>query len=109
MTSVFSIKAVRFEQASSCNCARGRARNRCHDHRQQNRACAAHARAGRRRTAVAIQDDDQREGAPTSDQGTYLPVGIDVGLGVRTAGTVKSICREALLRHSFNEGLALRR
>lgn len=30
-----------------------------------------------------------REGAPTSDQGTYLPVGIDVGLGVRTAGTVR--------------------
>ncbi|MGI3170965.1 flagellar basal-body rod protein FlgG [Pseudooceanicola sp. C21-150M6] len=31
----------------------------------------------------------EREGAPTSEQGTYRPTGIDVGLGVRTAGTVR--------------------
>ena len=36
-----------------------------------------------------LYENLQREGAPTSEQGTYLPVGIDVGLGVRTAGTVR--------------------
>ncbi|WP_375176196.1 flagellar basal-body rod protein FlgG [Pseudooceanicola sp.] len=36
-----------------------------------------------------LYENLEREGAPTSDQGTYLPVGIDVGLGVRTAGTVR--------------------
>lgn len=36
-----------------------------------------------------LYENLQREGAQTSDQGTYLPVGIDVGFGVRTAGTVR--------------------
>ena len=31
----------------------------------------------------------QREGALTSEAGTARPVGIDIGLGVQTAGTVR--------------------
>jgi flagellar basal-body rod protein FlgG len=36
-----------------------------------------------------IYESIHREGAPTSDQGTYRPVGVDVGLGVQTVGTVR--------------------
>lgn len=36
-----------------------------------------------------IYESVQREGAATSEQGTYRPVGVDVGLGVQTAGTVR--------------------
>ncbi|KGM46968.1 flagellar basal-body rod protein FlgG [Pseudooceanicola atlanticus] len=36
-----------------------------------------------------LYENLEREGAPTSEQGTYRPTGIDVGLGVRTAGTVR--------------------
>lgn len=36
-----------------------------------------------------IYDSVSREGALTSEQGTARPTGIDVGLGVQTAGTVR--------------------
>ncbi|OWU83188.1 flagellar basal body rod protein FlgG [Oceanicola sp. 22II-s10i] len=36
-----------------------------------------------------IYENLAREGAATSDQGTTRPTGIDIGLGVRTAGTVR--------------------
>jgi len=36
-----------------------------------------------------IYETVKREGAVTSDQGTSRPTGVDVGLGVQTAGTVR--------------------
>lgn len=48
-----------------------------------------------------------REGAPTSDQGTYLPVGIDVGLGVRTAGTVRLNAQGGLTQTENQTDLAI--
>ena len=36
-----------------------------------------------------IYETISREGVATSEQGTVAPVGIDIGLGVRTAGTVR--------------------
>ncbi len=36
-----------------------------------------------------IYENVSREGALTSDQGTIAPTGIDIGLGVQTAGTVR--------------------
>lgn len=54
-----------------------------------------------------LYENMAREGAPTSDQGTYLPVGIDVGLGVRTAGTVRLNTQGGLLQTENSTDIAI--
>ncbi|EAQ01988.1 flagellar basal body rod protein FlgG [Pseudooceanicola batsensis HTCC2597] len=54
-----------------------------------------------------LYENIEREGAPTSDQGTYLPVGIDVGLGVRTAGTVRLNTQGGLTQTENQTDLAI--
>lgn len=44
-----------------------------------------------------IYETVKREGATTSDQGTSRPTGVDVGLGVQTAGTVRLNTQGGLL------------
>ncbi|PCH98197.1 MAG: flagellar basal-body rod protein FlgG [Rhodobacteraceae bacterium] len=44
-----------------------------------------------------IYETVKREGAITSDQGTSRPTGVDVGLGVQTAGTVRLNTQGGLL------------
>ena len=36
-----------------------------------------------------IYDNRTREGAVTAEEGTVRPTGVDIGLGVRTVGTVR--------------------
>ncbi len=45
-----------------------------------------------------IYENQAREGATTSEQGTTRPTGIDIGLGVRTAGTVRLNTQGGLLQ-----------
>ena len=54
-----------------------------------------------------LYENMQREGAPTSAQGTYLPTGIDVGLGVRTAGTVRLNAQGGLAQTENQTDLAI--
>ena len=54
-----------------------------------------------------LYENQQREGAPTSAQGTYLPVGIDIGLGVRTAGTNRLNTQGGLLQTENQTDLAI--
>ena len=44
-----------------------------------------------------IYESRRREGALTSDEGTSTPTGIDIGLGVQTAGTVRLNTQGGLL------------
>ncbi len=49
----------------------------------------------------------EREGALTSDAGTAAPTGVDVGLGVRTAGTVRLHTQGGLARTENELDLAI--
>jgi len=54
-----------------------------------------------------IYEHVRRVGAQSSDQGTILPVGIDIGGGVRTAGTPRSMTQGTLSQTGNDLDLAI--
>jgi flagellar basal-body rod protein FlgG len=55
-----------------------------------------------------IYEHIQRVGAQASDQGTILPVGIDIGGGVKTAGTPRQMTQGTLLPTGNDLDVAIR-
>lgn len=54
-----------------------------------------------------IYENVSREGATTSEQGTSAPVGIDIGLGVQTAGTIRLNTQGGLMATENSLDLAI--
>ncbi len=55
-----------------------------------------------------IYDHQRRVGAQASDQGTIMPVGIDIGGGVKTVGTPRSMTQGTLAQTGNDLDIAIR-
>src|SRR5260370_35954085 len=66
---------------------------------------------GYKKQTAAFQDliyeHIRRAGAQSSDQGTILPIGIDIGGGVKTVGTPRSITHGTMHQTGNNPALAI--
>src|SRR6201989_3222587 len=55
-----------------------------------------------------IYEHVRRVGAQSSDQGTILPVGVDIGGGVKTVGTPRPMSQGTLSPTGHRPGIAIR-